>query len=127
MVSNILQDPYIQQSIGKLLYDQLLNAINHPTIQDNLTTLVLNVLSKEVVMEKLKGLTSNLFTSDEITHTIKTVLGDSILSEYVKQAGRQLGTDTANSIINDPTVQANLSSKFTKSSTVGKASKDSIN
>lgn len=110
-MNNLLQDPNIQQAIGRLLYDQLMVAINHPKIQESLTVLVLNVLQKDVVMDQLKLATRNLFTSEEITFTIKTVLGDAIVSEYVRQAGKLLGKDTANAIILDPTVQANLSCK----------------
>ena len=109
LVNNLLKDKHIQKAIGSLLYDQLMIAINHPKIQEALTGLVLNVLQKDVVMDQLKLVTSNLFTSEEITLTIKTVLGDAIVSEYVREAGKILGKDTSNSVIMDPTVQANLS------------------
>ena len=39
----------------------------------------------------------------------KTVLGDAIVTNYVKNQARKLAKDTTNSVINDPQVQANLS------------------
>ena len=115
LVNNLLGDAQVQSAIGQVLYNQLVAAINHPTIQENLSRLVLTVLQKEVVMDQLKVLTRDLFTSEEITHTVKTVLGDAIVTEYVKQAGKKLGLETTNAIILDPEVQKNLSGRTTVS------------
>jgi len=109
LVQNILADKNVQKSIGTLLYDQLLISINHPTIRENLTNLVLQVLSKEEISEKLQSTTRDLLNSDQVTQTVKTVLGDAIVTNYVKSQARRLAKDTTNSVINDPQVQANLS------------------
>ena len=102
----------IQESIGKLLYDKLIQAINHPTVQDNLAHLVIQVLNREDVKMNVSKLTSDVFTSEQIINTVQKVLGDAVVSEYVKVCSIQLGRETTNAILNDSIVRKNLSGKF---------------
>ena len=102
----------IQESIGKLLYDKLIQAINHPTVQDNLAHLVIQVLNRDDVKMNVSKLTSDVFTSEQIITTVQKVLGDAVVSEYVKVCSIQLGRETTNAILNDSIVRKNLSGKF---------------
>ena len=92
-----------------MLYEQLLVAINHPVVQQNLSTLVINVLNREDVKSSATGLTSDVFTSQQVTDVVKKVLGDAVISEYVKQCSVTLGKQTTNAVLNDPNVRKSLS------------------
>ena len=61
-------------------------------------------LSLNFQIYKLKSFFGKNFESRQ-----KTVLGDAIVTNYVKSQARRLAKDTTNSVINDPQVQANLS------------------
>jgi len=65
----------IQESIGKLLYDKLIQAINHPTVQDNLAHLVIQVLNRDDVKMNVSKLTSDVFTSEQSLLRFKKFLG----------------------------------------------------
>lgn len=109
LVNNLLAAESIQESIGKLLYDKLIQAINHPTVQDNLAHLVIQVLNRDDVKVNVSKLTSDVFTSEQIITTVQRVLGDAVVSEYVKVCSITLGRETTNAILNDPLVRKNLS------------------
>jgi len=109
LVNNLLAAESIQESIGKLLYDKLIQAINHPTVQDNLAHLVIQVLNRDDVKMNVSKLTSDVFTSEQIITTVQKVLGDAVVSEYVKVCSIQLGRETTNAILNDSIVRKNLS------------------
>ena len=69
----------------------------------------MNVLNRPDVKQNVANLTSGVFTSEQITSTVKQVLGDAVVSEYVKQCSISLGKQTTNAVLNDPTVRKNLS------------------
>ena len=90
----------------------MIQAINHPTVQDNLAHLVIQVLNRDDVKMNVSKLTSDVFTSEQIINTVQKVLGDAVVSEYVKVCSIQLGRETTNAILNDSIVRKNLSGKF---------------
>ena len=90
----------------------MIQAINHPTVQDNLAHLVIQVLNRDDVKMNVSKLTSDVFTSEQIITTVQKVLGDAVVSEYVKVCSIQLGRETTNAILNDSIVRKNLSGKF---------------
>ena len=92
----------------------MIQAINHPTVQDNLAHLVIQVLNREDVKMNVSKLTSDVFTSEQIINTVQKVLGDAVVSEYVKVCSIQLGRETTNAILNDSIVRKNLSGKLKK-------------
>ena len=93
----------------------MIQAINHPTVQDNLAHLVIQVLNREDVKMNVSKLTSDVFTSEQIITTVQKVLGDAVVSEYVKICSIQLGRETTNAILNDSIVRKNLSGKLKNS------------
>ena len=66
-------------------------------------------LSREDVHAKVTELTSGVFTSEQITGVVKQVLGDAIISEYVKQCSVSLGQSTTNAVLQDQVIRKNLS------------------
>ena len=78
-------------------------------MQENLSTLVINVLNRQDVKQSATSLTSGVFTSDQVTDVVKQVLGDAVISEYVKKCSISLGKETTNAVLNDANVRKNLS------------------
>ena len=76
--------------------------------------MVIQVLNREDVKMNVSKLTSDVFTSEQIINTVQKVLGDAVVSEYVKVCSIQLGRETTNAILNDSIVRKNLSGKFKK-------------